>query len=303
MQQNPNSDIGKYGMDPNEFTRLIDENFNAGMGMISGLERSASSIKEADLADIAGAEQTGKQLIGTQKAEGEQILESGKKTSYDTKENVISAARRLYNEATQGTKQKFGGMSSAGGAVQELLSREFFSNIGDAKKSYSAAMDDIRSQAMTLARTVADKAAELNNNVQTWKNDAIRNFQTNMANIAQQRFALESERNQAKLGLLEKFRNESMQIAAADKAFQQQIQLMKEQANQEIRSQATSVNSTLQNLLQNSNLNPTTQYKLPGATGTTGQTLTGQIGNRDELTGMVTPISKYNPANENYWMR
>lgn len=303
LQQNPNSDIGKYGMDPGEFTRLIDENYNAGMNMISSLEKSAAQIQEADLADVAGAEATGKQLIESQRAEGEGILEKGKKESYDRKEDVISAARRLYNEAQQGTRQKFGGMTSAGSAVKELLSREFFSNVGEAKKSYSAAMDEIRGQAMKLSSDIANKAQELATNVATWKRDAVRNFQTNIANIAQQKYALESERNQAKLGLLEKFRNESMQIAAAEKAFQQQLQLMKEQAALQIGQATSTVNSTLQNLLQNTNTNPQTQFKLPGTSGTATSTLTGRIGREDEMTGVVTPISKYNPSSENYWMR
>jgi hypothetical protein len=303
LQQNPNSDIGKYGMDPGEFTRLIDENYSAGMSMISQLEGNAASIRDADLADVAGAEATGKQLIQSQQAEGQQILDTGKKESYDRKEDVISAARRLYNEAQQGTRQKFGGMTSAGGAVKELLSREFFSNVGDAKKSYSAAMDEIRNQAMTLARTIADKTQELFENVKTWKNEAVRNFQSNMANIAQQKYALESDRNQAKLGLLEKFRNESMQIAAAEKQFQQQLQLMKEQAGTQISQQTSSVNSALENLIKNTNTNPQTQFKLPGTSGTATSALTGRIGRDDEMTGVVTPISKYNPSSQEYWMR
>ena len=303
LQQNPNSDIGKYGMDPGEFTRLIDENYSAGMSMISQLEGNAASIRDADLADVAGAEATGKQLIESQRAEGQQILDTGKKESYDRKEDVVSAARRLYNEAQQGTRQKFGGMTSAGGAVKELLSREFFSNVGEAKKSYSAAMDEIRGQAMKLANDVANKAQELATNVATWKRDAVRNFQTNIANIAQQKYALESERNQAKLGLLEKFRNESMQIAAAEKQYQQQLQLMKEQAASQIGQATSTVNSTLENLLKNTNTDPQTRFKLPGTSGTATSALTGRIGRDDEMTGVVTPISKYNPSSENYWMR
>lgn len=309
VQANPNSDYNSYAneLDPTQFMDTINQRYNQGMSLISQLEGTANQTYGQDLSQVTEAQKLGEKTIGDSRAAAQDILKQGETEATGRKESAAAAARKLYTEMQQGTQQRFGGMTSAGGAVSELLNREFMANMGDIKKTWSTAMDSIKMKAVDAERDYSTKAMQLQTQVKGWQNDALKAFNDNMAQINQRKDALEAEKANARLGVLQQLRNDTLQIKAAEKSYQQQLDLMREQAKLNLSSQADSVNKTLQDIISKSNQKPSSQYTI---TGQNGQTITpnmiGQVSRKDELaqTGLVGQV--YNPQSSAYlpeWMQ
>ena len=148
--------------------------------------------------------------------------------NFKNKEDVVSQARRLYNEMKQGSKQKFGGMTSAGEAVKELLGREFMSNVSGAKQTFQENQQQIFTKKIDFDKTYQNQVAQLG----LGKTEALKEldlkFQSNLMDIMAQRQQNESWKRERQLASLKSYANEVRAVNERAQALQDEMSIYKQ---------------------------------------------------------------------------
>lgn len=139
------------------------------------------------------------------------------------REDALSRARNLANELMQGTRQRFGGASSAGEFAGAIIGREL-------QRNQAQAIDTAGSN----IRKLLDKGSQIVNNYNTQlqsiekeKAGAIAQarlqFQQRLDDINNSRIALASNKAQLKLSEFQNLRNQVLQIQQQSEANRQNI--------------------------------------------------------------------------------
>lgn len=249
--------------------------------------------------DINNQADTAKQSLTNGYNTTNQTLQNQQAQGGKQKEDVISAARRLFQELQQGNLQRFGGSSSAGQAASELQGREFQRNSASAQNQYT-----------DLVQQLGQKKLEVDNNYQVGLkqiedqkaaaiNQVNRDFQDKLSQINSQRAQTESAKAQARLGALQDYRNQVYSIQLQNYQFQQQLNQQKSQADSTLQDYTTKLSSAAQggaNALsgfqQNTTTNPTTNFGVNSQQQTMSDTptLQGQISQTQKRDQFGNPI-------------
>lgn len=176
-------------------------------------------------------------------------------------------AVRAYNALNQQKIAKFGGGSSAGGAVGELAQQEYFKQQGNINDQQSQGDLQFSNEFSKIGSYIGKKLTDLDN----WKKDTMSQIQQNLssalAEISARRGDVESNKTRDKLALLQSARDRVAAVQDANRSFMQQLAVASLSQAQQISGRAftpTEIQATLQ------------QWGIPlnGVSGVTGQTPT-----------------------------
>jgi len=149
---------------------------------------------------------------------------------WDEKENVLDQSRRLYDELRRGARQRFGGSSSAGEAVNTLLGLEQQRQMGDTKRTYMNNIAEWERSKADTERAYKQNVAQLN----LAKDEAIRKsqdaFNAGMLQIAQSKAGLMTEKGLRRLDLLTNLRDSIMKAQATAQEWQDKLSYQRELA-------------------------------------------------------------------------
>lgn len=293
-----------------EYQRLLAE-LNGGQNQTNALideayGQSASYLNQAEDA-LRNDYPTILQEIEAQKAGALRTAQTGFDSSMGTvktneesaqlrNQNVMADARRMYDELRRGYGQRFGGASSAGQAATELGNLEQQRQAGRQQQDFQQTMKQIESKRIEINQKFEDQKFQLEQITNQAKNEANRDFQNKLLQIAQSRAENEQAKAQARLSALQDLRNKVYQIQLQNLQFQQTLQAQKQQAEIGLNDYASSL-SGLSNDTAGiaSSFNPTVSSNLQvGGTNapTAMNPYVGSIGsgrNPDELFGSITP--------------
>jgi hypothetical protein len=229
--------------------------------------------------------------LGTGKSQNLASLDTSGQKVQQTKEDAMSSARRLYNELIQGYGQRFGGSTSAGEAARVLSGNEAQRTMGGVNRDYGNNMALIQQKKVEVEQNYQTGLQQLQATRDAALTQANRDFQQKLLDISNTRASTASEKAQQKLAALQELRNQAYNIQLQNQQFQQQLALQKASDSQSLDSYLAQFNQAGQaGQTAQQGYNPTVSSNLQvGNSGVGGQsTLTGQIGNRKDLTNQYT---------------
>lgn len=185
--------------------------------------------------------------------------------------SAFDQAVRSYNATKQQGQNRFGGGSSAGGAVSELAAQEFARQQGQ--------LGQVGTQATAqLGQYVTQKKDQLLSWLQDTRQHINDNFQSRIAEVQNNRMLTEQQKTKDKLGILQNTIAQSRQIEEANRQFQQQIGLFAAQQLAQVTGQQFTpgqLNSYIQQFMNGpqiaQNQAPTSTNPLTSAIGSVGQ--------------------------------
>ena len=157
--------------------------------------------------------QQGKQLVGQQ---GEQVKQQ--------EANALTAARRLYQELTQGAKQRFGGSNSAGEFANAFMGREYQRNQGQIQNTTGQNMQALQSKAQELQQNYTAQLSQLEMQKQAALSQAKDVFNQRLSAINNARLGADQNKAQLKLQALQDLRGQISQVQSQALQMQQQLQ-------------------------------------------------------------------------------
>lgn len=291
IQANPYSDITP-GWNPEDFSAQLEEIYQNALKQAQEQEALANQLKQSNLTDIEEQYNLGTGTLGQTRQSSLAQLGSNAITARQQQEQALNEARALYNELTRAGSQRFGGLSGASQYANSIIGAEQQRQMGKTRQSTMDTLRNIDAQKVQVEQNYQTKMQEL----QVQKSSAVReannNFSSALNAISADRTTAANEKAMAKMNLLKEYKTQLFNIQSQAKAFEANIQAMREQANLEIDSYlktagaATSAgSSSIQNLIDQINKNSGTNLGY-GVTNsynpTTGQLYTGQI-SKDDL--------------------
>lgn len=166
-----------------------------------------------------------KQLLGTSLTNAQTGINTQETTGKRATEDAMAKARRVFMEQQIGNQQRFGGSSSAGGAMSELLARNLQSEqgqIGRQATDYTQQIGQLRQQAQ---QKFDDSVLQLEQQKQKALNDIQREFDQKMMEIGSNRTQLTSAKAQMKLQALMDLRNQTFAVQQQEAQFKQALQM------------------------------------------------------------------------------
>jgi hypothetical protein len=266
---------------------------------LAGQKRSQAESQKASMEGDVMAQYGGNvKALETSRGQGQREIAGAETTAGQTKENALTAGRRLYSELQMGGQQKFGGASSAGQAYGELTGREFQRGQAQTHQAFQNAMTKV----MDMKSTLQEKFDSSLNNLMIQKDSAIgevrRWFQDKLGEIDALKAEAGVNKSTQRLELLQNLRNQVYQINLSATQTQAQLakQLQAQQAELDKYTQLLSSNSTAlgQNQEQLANVatsNPTSSLAMSNNNIGPTQQYTGRI-KEDEITGISSPFRK-----------
>ena len=241
--------------------------------------------------------------LGTQKTQANATLDTNAKQATNRKEDALSAARRIYDEQRQGAQQRFGGSTSAGQASSELLGRAQLQDMGQTNRGYNDTIAQVEQQRANVEQSYQSNLLQLEQQKQSAVNQANRDFQNKLLEIANNRAQLDQAKAQARLQALQELRNQVFAIDQQTRQFQQTLELQRQQAAIGLDTYTKQLSAASQYGASAANsFMPTTTAGIAtnagvGGAPTTTPTLTGAMTKRpeDTLMGPLGQISKKNP--------
>lgn len=234
LQENLIDQFGNTVQQP-VYTGPSDEELNQAyqplMDILSKAEGQLGTSYESQQKNIADQTATAKQLADEQKRIAGETIAQNDLLGAKRKEDVISAARRLFQELQNANQQRFGGASSAGQAASELQGREFMGLSGKAQQGYADLTKELNAKSLEVNNNYALAIQQLEDKKNAALSEAQNQFQNSLLQINQQRAGLESEKMQRRLSALENYKNQVNAVQQQQNQFAQQLQMMKAQAD------------------------------------------------------------------------
>lgn len=210
------------------------------------------------LSEAEAAFNTSVSGLNQRKEAANKELEAQGQAAFNRKQDVLGAARRMYDELRRGYGQRFGGASSAGEAAYELAGIEQQKQSGQTQRQYGDTLAAIGRQKTDLENQYNTNVMQLESQKQSTINQANRDFQQQLLSITQSRAQAEGVKAEARLNALNDLRNkiyEANNYAAQVKA---QLDSQRQQAFASLDSFANTAVSNAQGATQAFNMGTTT---------------------------------------------
>ena len=261
----------------NQLTSELEGAYQPAMDVLGQQEGYLRGAQPGALAGIEG--QFG-QREGEQKGDllsAQEQLAREEKTFTGQKEDVLASSRRLYEELRQGAKQRFGGSSSAGGAMSELLGREQMVQQGQTQRIFMDNMFQLNQTRAEVDRSYKQNIRQLN----LAKDEAIRKsneeFNTGLLQIATSKAGLMTEKGLRRLDLLTNLRDSVMKAQQTQIEWTQKLDYQKELAEMQYQYDLKTLSAS-------------NQYKTPSQP-VSAYTVSGDY-RYNKQTGEVVPLSQ-----------
>lgn len=257
---------------PNQdaINRQIDDAYSQSYDYLNQAEGALRADYPNALAEAESIFNTNKSTLGNQKASAGDALTQQQNKATSTKENALADAIRLYQEQQIGANQRFGGSSSAGQAFSEIQAREQARQFGQTGRQYADVVNQIETQRNQVEREYQTGILQLEQQKQSAVSNAQRDFQNKLLQISNSRAMIGQAKAEAKLGALQELRNQIFAIEQQNTQFNQQLQLMREQAmmqTQNFGGVASGAVSAGTNAASAYNPNITSQYSATAGAG------------------------------------
>lgn len=164
--------------------------------------------------------------------QGRGRFQQGVTEAQQTGRGLLSDAKRLANELQQRNRQQFGGaaLSSAAQAAGELLSRQTAQGFGDIRQNTATAVQNLQQGLIDFNNGIDAKLQQVNFQIQEATSQAEIKFRDALAAIDADRSILASQKTVDKINILRDYREQLRDINAQKVAYQQQVDLLKQQA-------------------------------------------------------------------------
>lgn len=215
-------------------SRLIDEAYNSSFDYLNKAEGALRAdfpnfLQEAEGNFNVNSAQLKSQLDNANNQFGMQTDQATQR-----QREALSANRRLYSDLRTGYNQRFGGSTSAGQAASEIANVEQQRQMGKTNQTYAETARAIEVQKQNVQKEYDNGVLQLQQQKQSAINQANRDFQNKLLEIEKNRADINMNKAQARLGALQNLRNQIFQINVQNMQFQQQLQLQREAAQQEL---------------------------------------------------------------------
>ena len=225
----PSADIGDFDLNADDFMSEIESQYGSRIDYLKTAEEAIRLGQPEILEGIAADLRAGKSQEGTGKQKQLGILSGSEKEAQGRKEDVLASSRRLYDELRRGGIQRFGGASSAGGAMSELLGVEQQRQAGQIGREFSRAMDQISTQKADVESQYQSQLLQLDADNKNVINQANQEFRSRLDEINSNRLLASDAKSQARLGVLQELRDKMFSIQQQKTQFQQQLDMMKQE--------------------------------------------------------------------------
>lgn len=182
----------------------LDEVFNPLFKSLEGQEGIANSQYSDALNQIAQEQQLGINRLNTQKTDQETDFANDQTTFEQQKDSAMREAVRYVNALKQQGAARFGGLNSAGMAVNDITNQEFLRNQGKIQQSFSDQMLKLSDNRAKFNRYMTDAFDQFNLQVETKKKEAQAELNSRLAQIRNTKYSLESQKAQAQIGEIQK---------------------------------------------------------------------------------------------------
>lgn len=272
------------GTSDQDLTNQINALFDPQFSYLNQAEGNLRNDYASNDKNIQGNYDVNSQLLSDANKTANDQYDVAKVSGFNQKEDALSSARRLYDQLRTGYQQRFGGSTSAGGAASEIASAEQQRQMGGVQRDYGTLMSTIDVKRADLDRGYSTSVMQLKQATDQAKSTAWSDFQSKLLSITQSRGEIESAKSQAKLSALNDYRNKVFAISQQNLQYQQNLQLMKEQASMTLSSYQkqllasnSGVSDAFNTAMGSMSANPTSNLQV----GNTGQqqtsNLTGQM--------------------------
>lgn len=204
----------------NQAERYANEGYNADVSNINSQVESQSARFREDEKDLLNRTQTEEDKFNN-------VLRS-----------AYSEAVRAYNALNQQGNARFGRGSSAGQAVGELASQEFFRQQGKINERQAEGAQSFATERLNIAKFVKNKLADLD----LYKNQAMTELKKNLNDqllaIQMRRGEIEANKTRDRLAVLQNAIAQTQAIQQADKQFRRDIALSAVSKMQEVAGRA-----------------------------------------------------------------
>lgn len=286
---------GGYSQDIPQQQGISDADLNSAYNPIFDYLNQAESSLRGGFGgiqqDIGNQYGVSANTLGTSRSQNIASLDTNASKVQQTKEDAMSQARRLYNELIGGYGQRFGGSTSAGEAARTLAGNEAQRTMGGVNRDFGNNMALIQQKKVEVDQNYQTGLQQLQATRDQALNQANRDFQQKLLDISNTRASTASEKAQQKLAALQELRNQAYNIQLQNTQFQQQLALQKQADSTNLdqyMQQFTGAAQAGQTAQQGYNPQVSSNLQV-GNTGVGGQSaLTGQIGNRKDLTNQYT---------------
>lgn len=274
---------GAASQDPNTAVWAeIDNIYNSMMGLAGQKESQLRANQPTIESDIQGQYNASLASGLAEKNAGERSIAQEETAAGQTKENALSAGKRLYNELSMAGQARFGGASSAGQAYSELTGREYQRGQADIYTKYQTA----KSKITDLKANLTERWTAFTQNLDAQKKAAIsearRYFQDKLGEIDNLRTEAATNKSQMRLEVLQTLRNQIYEINLATTQTLATAQQQAQQAAQQLSALESSADNIVSSAQQSSGqlastttANPSTAYNIGGTTAAPTQSYTG----------------------------
>lgn len=200
--------------------------------------------------------------------------------TYQQNESALAAARRLYNELSQGVQQRFGGTNSAGEFANTFYGREFQRQQGNVQQTTGQNIKGLMEQQTSIENDYQAKLQSLEQQKQAALAQAQVEFQNRLDQINQARGQLAQNKAGLKLQALQELKQRSYQIQDDQRKYAQQLEA-------QAKAQASQIQSAIGQYSQQYSTPVQTQAYAPATYSQIGGGQTSASNPLSSLTGYV----------------
>jgi hypothetical protein len=162
-------------------------------------------------------------ILDQARDQGLQLNQSQVNDTNQTKENALAAARRLYQELSQGVQQRFGG-NSAGEFANAFYGREFQRGQGNIQNTAGQNIQKLYDAATKINEDHEAQTKQLSMQKEAALSQARDVFNQRLTAINNARLGADTNKAQLKLQALQDLRSTIANVQSSALAYQQQIQ-------------------------------------------------------------------------------
>jgi len=214
-----------------QLTSDLNEAYQPAMDVLGQQEQY---LRQAQPGALKGIEDTYALRKGEQEGDflsTQEQSELNKRKLWNEKEDVLASSRRLYDELRRGGRQRFGGTSSAGEAMETLLGREQQRQMGQTQRTYMNNIAEWQRSKADVDRSYRQNLQQLN----LAKDEAVRKsndtFNSGLMEIMSSKAGLETEKGLRRLDLLTNLRDSIMKAEQTANEWKQRLDYQREIAD------------------------------------------------------------------------
>lgn len=214
----------------NQIMQEVENAYNQRMNYINDQEQNLRAGEQDFYKSYTTPYDLGLPQLAASRDKGLANLAEQQTEVTDARDNALTAARKLYDEQSAAARQRFGGVSSAAVAANQILDRANRENFGTIQGSYTKNIGGILAQKGALERDYEYNTQQLNLQREAALSQARNDFRDRLNAINSMRSEAAANKSALRLEALQDLRNISLQIEDQARQKQSTIELMKQQA-------------------------------------------------------------------------